>query len=287
MKRFVLIMLFAGIASYTFGQENPDVYFDKSYRKNKQRTINLPNTEVTQERWYFGIDGAFKIASSTLESNPYRLIAINSSNNDAIWSCQLGYSSNNKWAIELGYAPIPIGATFQIPGARSGVTLSPVITLQAIPIRFKKNILTLDKQTKTASIWVGGGFLISTNSRNEKIQSYYQQYISNVKRGTDGVIISADYLDLNVNSFITNKSLVQLEGSVELQGKIADGFYIDLFFRGIFGQNGGIRTDFDYVLNSQTQDHTSFYTNGFQYSFGLGFRFDYGKNVKYKSRLED
>jgi hypothetical protein len=284
MKRFLLLCFWANMFSAAFGQQNEDVYFDKNYHK-KTKLMNLPNMSVSQEHWYVGGEGIFKKNYTTLDNNLLGLIASENTSN-VTWGIQLGYNFDNKWGIETGYLANTQETYLYINASRIA-PLSSKFTLHSIPIRYKKNIFTIDKSTKTASLWLSGGVLISPNSTEQKINSLTLYGTKNVVRGADGKVVSYDSLTVPINSYLTNRGLIQLEIGVELQGKIAEGFNIITFLRGNLGSNSVIHTDASYIINTHTDAETSLTTNGFSYSFGMALRYDVGRNVRYKNRQEE
>ena len=279
MKSFIfLASIFLVISLHLFGQETDEYYKLPSQRKDVRNNA-YPNLNRKAVSLYFGLEGGFKQSNFSQNNSLNNLIGGQKSN-DMFWGLALGYNMNDKWALETGYYKNPSYFIQTISSGRGlPFTYRLGTNLQTFPLRFKYKVATLDAITKTASIYVGAGVLLSTNAKDKQIsvRNFTGVFGNNVQRDTT---------KLKSETFLQKKGFAQLEFSVELQGRISNSLGIAIFGRGNLGANGIVRSDLTYSINTNKIATAQQLLKGFSYNFGLVLRYDLARGYKYKSLQE-
>lgn len=270
--------MIVGACSELKAQEEEEYYKPPSKRLDV-RNNTYPNLNRKAMSLYLGLEGGFKLNFASLNNSIGNLVSSQNSN-DFSWGISIGYNSDNKWAIETGYLKNPVYFIQSVASGR-GVPFTYRIgkDLHTIPLRYKRKVLTLDAITKTAWLYVGGGILLNTNAKEQLI--YEQTFV-----GVSGNAANRDTVRLTSDSFLSNKFRVAFEGQVELQGRVANGFYISLFGRMNFAPSGGLRSDLVYTQNLNKIGEATQSLKGISYNFGLLLRLDLARGYKYQSQVE-
>lgn len=275
---FLLLITLMSFCFESFAQ-NEEEYYKPPSKRTDVRNNSYSNLDRKAQSLYLGIEGGFKLNYTSLSNNLGNLIQT-ANNNEAFWGVNIGYNFDNKWALETGYMKNPVYYVQSIASGR-GVPYSYRIgqNLSMIPLRFKYKVVTIDAITKSAALYVGAGVLIGTNVKDKNI--FNREF-----EGFSGSRANPDTLKLITDSFLTKKAKVLFELQTELQGRVANGFYISLFARMNFGANGAIRSDLAYYVNSNKIDGATQLLKGISYNFGLLLRYDLAKGYKYNSKVE-
>lgn len=275
---FLFLFLMVGIFAELKAQDDEE-YYKPPTKRLDVRNNAYPNLNRKEMSLYMGLEGGFKLNYSSLSNTIGNLVS-SQNNNDFAWGVSVGYNLDNKWAVETGYLKNPVYFIQSIASGR-GVPFTYRIgtTLHTIPLRFKYKVANLDGITKTAALYIGGGVLLNTNAKDKLI--YTRTFT-----GVSGNPSRRDTIRLTSDSFITKKMTAAFEVQTELQGRIANGFYISLFGRMNIGQSGGLRSDIVYSQNSNKIDAATQSLKGISYNFGLLLRIDLARGYKYLSKVE-
>lgn len=256
-------------------------YYQAPKKNGKTRMINLSNMDIIKNRIYIGVEGGFKRSTSAL-SNSIEGLLSKENYNDFYWSTQFGYNHNQKWALETGYYPNQNRLILLVNADRGAIHVISSGKLNTLPLRYKKNIFTIDKTTKTATIWLGGGLLFSPNYKNKEVDNF-------ILEGRDGRYDGNQYvydtLKLNGQTFVSPKSLVQFEGTLELQGRISDFLTISVNIKGIIAPKSAIYSDINYLVNSEIKAVSTHYSMPVNFMAGLVLRYEFARMIKYKPKL--
>jgi hypothetical protein len=274
-SKFQLIFCF--IVFSTNAQEQEE-YYRQPDRKQKTRVVNLPNLKGTPIRWYVGGQIGYFKNLNELDSDLDGFLK-SSNYGNIYWGLTTGYNFGDKWAVEVGY--LSQYQKLWLDG-QIGQTPLPYRVLEGkrydiFPIRFRRNIWAIDKDIRSANVFIGAGILLTTNSPNKQIGSYRVITQPRFNPTRDSV---------RINLFGSTRAIPKGEVSLEIQGRLHDAFTISAFANAIWGLNGGLRNEIQYFINSNTLNATQINRN-FSYNIGLTFRYEYYRGVKYKSRLED
>ncbi len=274
---FLWMLLLLGISYDSKAQDDDDYYKPPTKRVDVQNNA-YPNLNRKSMSLYVGLEGGFKLNYAALSGTLGNTISSQNSN-AFFWGINLGYNSDNRWAIETGYLKNPVAYVQTIERSRGPSAYRIEAALHTIPLRFKYKVWTLDAITKTASLYVGAGALIGTNANDKLI--FNRKFTGSIS--SSGVRNS---IELTTDSYLTKKGRVSFELQTELQGRIANGFYINLFGRMVAAPQGVVRSDIAFFQNSIKLDGATQFLKGISYNFGLSLRFDLAKGYKYKSKVE-
>ena len=267
---FLFLFLMVGIFTELKAQDDEE-YYKPPTKRLDVRNNNYPNLARKSMSLYLGIDGGFKLNYSVLNGALNNLISAKN-NNEFLWGASIGYNLDNKWAVETGYMKNPVYYFQSVNSSRIALYREGT-ALHTIPLRFKYKVLTLDAITKTTAIYVGAGVLLGTNAKEKQISK--RKFVSASRQDS-----------LVIRSFITPKARVLFELQTELQGKVANGFYISIFGRMNFAPKGIVYSDIEYFQSGRKIEADTQYLKGISYNFGLLLRFDLARGYKYQSQVE-
>ena len=274
---FLLMILLLGIFFDSKAQDD-DEYYKPPTKRVDVHNSTYPNLNRKSKSLYIGLEGGFKLSYAALGGTLGNTISSQNSNS-FFWGVNLGYNSDNRWAVETGYLKNPVAYVQTIETSRGPSAYRIEAALHTIPLRFKYKVWTLDAITKTASLYVGVGTLIGTNANDKLI--FNRRFT-----GFTGSPGKRDSIRLTTDSYLTKKGRVSFELQTELQGRITNGFYVSLFGRVVAAPQGVIRSDIAFFQNSVKLDSATQFLKGISYNFGLSLRFDLAKGYKYKSKVE-
>ncbi len=275
---FLILFLIVSIFTELKAQDDEEYYKPPTKRLDVQNNT-YPNLDRKAMSLYFAVEGGFKLNYATLNNSIGNLVS-SQNNNEFSWGVLLGYNSDNKWAMETGYFRNPVYFTQSVASGR-GVPFTYRIgrDFHTIPLRYKRKIWTFDAITKTAGLYVGGGILLNTNAKDQVI--YERNFV-----GVSGNTANRDTVRLTSDSFLSKKFRTVFEGQVELQGRVANGFYVCIFTRINIASNAGLRSELVYYENSNKIGEATQSLKGISYNFGLSLRFDLARGYKYQSQVE-
>lgn len=278
MKSILLFSFIClSISFQLYAQE--DEYYKPPSKREDVKNNSYPNLNRKSMSLYLGIDGGFKLNYTSLSNNLGNLIN-SQNNNEFFWGVNIGYNLDNRWAFETGYMKNPVFYIQQIASGR-GVPFTLMIgqNINTIPIRAKYKIFNIDGITKTAALYVGAGILIGANVKDKAI-------LKREFNGYNGNPANKNTFKLTTDSFLSKKGKAIFEAQTELQGEVANGFYISLFGRMNIGANGILQTDVAYFQNSNKIEGATQLLKGISYNFGLTLRIDLARGYKYQSKVE-
>lgn len=261
----------------TKAQEQEE-YYRQPDRKQKTRVVNLPNLKGTPIRWYAGGQVGYFKNFNKLDTDLDGLLK-SSNYGNTYWGIVTGYNYGDKWAVEVGY--LSQYQKLWLDG-QIGQNPLPYRVLEGkrydiFPIRFRKNIWAIDKDIRSANVFIGAGVLLTTNSPNKQIGSYRVITQPRFNPNRDSV---------RINLFGSTRGIPKGEISLEIQGRIHDAFTISAYTNAILGLSGSLRNEVRYFIDSNILNATQINRN-FSFNVGLTFRYDYYRGVKYRSKIDE
>ncbi len=277
MKPIFIFLLFSfSFCLESFAQDEDEYYTPPSQRKDVKNS-SYPNLNRKAVSLYASIEGGFKLNHASQTGTIENLVSFQNEVN-FIWGVNVGYNFDNRWAIETGYLKNP--AFFQqslaVGGRGVPIVYKTGTYIHTIPLRVKYRVLTIDAITKSAFLYLGAGVLLAANANNKQIskKGYINTYTSQRK---DSLILE---------TFLSKKSVAVFEIQTELNGRVANGFYISLFGKMNFGANNIVNTDIAFYQNGNKIQSGTQYLKGISYNFGLSLRFDLARGYQYKSKVD-
>ncbi|RFS17079.1 hypothetical protein [Emticicia sp. C21] len=279
MKSVILLLSFVCCSFLAFGQED-DEYYQKPSQRVDVKNSAYPNLDRKSVNMYIGVEGGMEANQSTLINNLDGLIGKQKSK-DLYWGIVLGYNMNDVWSIETGYYKNPSYVIQSLSSGRSFPYIYRLGTsLQTIPIRYKRKILTIDPITKNATLHVGVGVLLSPDAGNKKVGQRIFNGISFDPQNPKDTM----KLQITSEAFLNKSAVAQAEFQVELHGRVSNSLSIVVFARGNVAPKGLVRSDIKYTVNQALIDKAQQLTNGISFNFGLVFRYNIMRSYKYRDK---
>ncbi len=269
-------LLFIYTSAHT--QEGEE-YYRQPDHKQKTRVVNIPNLKGTPVRWYVGGTVGYFKNFNELNNDLDGLLA-SSDYGNTFWGMTAGYNYGDKWAFEIGYSSQyqKLWLDGQIGFNPQPFRIYEGKRFDIFPIRYRRNIWAIDKDIRSANVFIGAGLLLTTNSPDKRLASYRvatRQTNPNFPRDS-----------VRINLFSSKRGIPKGEISLEIQGRLTDFFTISAYVNGIIGLEGGLRNEIRYYTNSNILSATQV-NKPFSYNAGITFRYEYYRGVKYKSQLDD
>lgn len=273
-----LYILFFITNSLVAVSQQQDEYYRLPDNKQKTRVVHLPNLKGTPVRWYFGLSGAYMRNFNTIDNTIGGLLTSRNYGNVS-WGANAGYNFGDKWAFELGYIRQDIQLWLE-GRLVEGIPFRVIRGLKndVFPIRYRRNIWTIDKDIRSASVFLSGGLLLNASSRNKSLNPY---------RVANRVFSNSMPRDTLIGQVSTSfRGFAAAELMLELQGRVSDFLTISVYGSTHIGLNKGLRSEIRFTRDGQLLGNALHYTNGFSYGVGLIARYEYARGVKYKSKID-
>ncbi|MFN3851611.1 MAG: hypothetical protein ACK4NY_19390 [Spirosomataceae bacterium] len=275
--KYLYILFFLEFSFEVLAQE-PEEYYRPPDSKQKTRVVNLPNLKGTPVRWYVGMSAAYMRNFNALDNTIDGLLVSRNYGNVA-WGANAGYNLGDKWAVEVGYIRQDVQLWlegFLVEGIPFRVIRGKKYDI--FPIRYRRNIWTIDKDIRSASVYLSGGVLLNASSPNKPLNTY---------RVSNRVFNPSMPRDTLIGQVATSRrGTTAFELSLEIQGRVSDFLTLSAYASTHFGLSRGINSEILLTRDGRSLGSALHYTSGFSYAFGLIARYEYARGVKYRSKVE-
>ena len=224
------------------------------------------------QTWYAALDGGFRNDGSTI-TNSFNGLISSASLTKFNWSVLLGYTYRNAWAIESGYAHVPIHLNITVPnGGVSPLVFNYQNSGHGIPVRIKRRIGSGKKAANGTGFWLSGGVWLIPNGTNQPNNFQLIGYSTRSRRTTDT-------LRLNSSTVILNSISGLAEAGVDYTTRLSTSLELGFYARKYWGLGNALRSDLTYTVNNASQQESSIIANGTGWGFGVALRYIYGRQL--------
>lgn len=262
MIRIVLLFLFL-LPTIILAQEGDDAYY-------RNRKIN--NWGTNQNYWYAGLEGGLTVSTTTLENNLSGFLAPRKGFEDAFWNAVLGYSQNDKWQIEAGYAELPLNAGLLLYTDRVTVPFRWRNVQKAIPVRFKWRLFKIGAVKKVSGLYLTAGLMGMISSPQSRLGGFG---VSSLNRINNTRPFQFDTIAVLNETYTTGKPKIGAELGVEFIGRVSKSVQVVITLRTVYA-NRSISSNSQLYINKNLESQSSLNINPLSYQLGFSLRYLYG-----------
>lgn len=266
MKRYLLYVLLGLAVLPACGQGVTEYYRLPDRGPQYDRLLTRYGGPSIQNRWYVALDGFIRTDRAQLDNSLNGLIESDWVTK-AGWSAVVGWSYRERWAIEAGYARMPVHTQVSVVNASSPLIFCYTNNHNAFVLRGKRLILSTSKPWLRSGFWLSGGLWGVPNYGEQEgnfvISGYRYQ---NVRETREPVMLTGHTY---TSGQLSTLAEVGAEYNVRLSPVMDLGFSVRKFF----GLSNSIITDVAYVVNQTTVQQAQLKGSGTGMSYGMTLRY--------------
>lgn len=279
MKRYLLFVLLGLAVLPVCGQGVTDYYRAPDQGQQHSRLLARYGGPSIQNRWYVALEGFVRTDRAQLDNSFNGLIE-----SDRVTrlggSAVIGWMYREKWAIEAGYAQMPIHTQVSVVEAISPLTFRYTNARSAFVLRGKRLVLSTSKPWLRSGFWLSGGLwgIPNNGQREGSFVISGNRYLSMRETSVPVQLVG----HTSVNGQPTTLAEVGAEYNVRLSSAVDLGFSVRKFF----GLGNSITTDVSYVVKQGPVQQARLQGDGTGMSYGTTLRYTFSTRRKMTSVLD-
>lgn len=266
MKRYLLYVLLGLAVLPACGQGVTDYYRLPDRGAQYDRLVTRYGGPSIRNRWYVALDGFIRTDRAQLD-NSFNGLIESDRVTKAGWSAVVGWSYRERWAVEAGYARMPVHTQVLVVNASSPLIFRYTNNQNAFVLRGKRLVLSTSKPWLRSGFWLSGGLWGVPNKGQQEgnfvIAGYRYQ---NIRETRDPVQLKGRTY---TNAQLSTLAEVGAEYTVRLSPVLDLGFSVRKFF----GLSNSITTDVAYVVNQTPIQQAQLQGSGTGMSYGTTLRY--------------
>ncbi|MBD2752452.1 hypothetical protein [Spirosoma validum] len=279
MKRYLLIILLGLAVFPVCGQGVTDYYRAPDQGQQYSRLLTRYGGSTIQNRWYVALEGFVRTDRAQLDNSFNGLIE-----SDRVTrlggSAVIGWVYRERWAVEAGYAQMPIHTQVSVVEASSPLTFRYTNAHSAFVLRGKRLVLSTSKPWLRSGFWLSGGLWgIPNNGQREGSFSISGTRYLNMRETRVPVQLVGH---TSVNGQPTTLAEVGAEYAIRLSSAVDLGFSVRKFF----GLGNSITTDVSYAEKQGPVQQAQLQGDGTGMSYGTTLRYTFSTRRKMTSVLD-
>jgi hypothetical protein len=266
MKNYVLFFLLLIVTLPAMSQDMTDYYRMPERNNTSGRLLARYGGPTIRDRWYVAFDGFVRTDRAQLENSLGGLVE-SGLVTKAGWGAMIGWSYRERWAIEGGYARMPIHTQVTVGNSYRPTTFRYTNVGNAFMVRGKRLIASTSGRWLRSGFWLSAGMhLVPTNGQQEA-------RLALVRYGNWGKMEVPDTLRSLTNESPQLTALAELgaEYNIRLSNAVDLGFSV----RRLWGLGNAMTTDVRYVSSKGTMQQTALHGSGTGMSYGVSLRYTY------------
>lgn len=268
MKHYVLYLLIGLVAVPACGQGVTDYYQLPQKSQQYKRLLYRYGGPQVRDRWYVSLDGFIKTDRAQLNTSHEGVIESNLVGK-ASWGVMLGWSHREKWAVEGGYAQMPIHTQVSVSNTTPPLSFRSTDNRSAFMLRAKRLILSTSKPWLRSGFWVSGGMWVlpANGQQTERfsVNSYRYQ----------GQWEAHEPFQLTTQTVTHAQTAALAELGVEYNVRLTNAFDLGISARKFWGLTNTVTTDVAYIANRTLPQLAQLQGAGSGMSYGLTLRYSF------------
>ena len=203
------------------------------------------------------------------------------------WAALIGWSHRERWAVEAGYARMPVHTQVSVVNTSSPISFRYTNAHNAFVLRGKRLVLSTSKPWLRSGLWLSGGMWVVPNAGQQEGNFAISGYRYENVRETRAPV------RLMGHTYTNAQPSALAEVGAEYTVRLSADFDLGLSVRRYFGLSNSITTDVTYVNQTGVQQ-TQLQGAGTGMSYGTTLRYTWHTrrkatnvlNVQGKSRLD-
>ncbi|UFH56898.1 hypothetical protein [Spirosoma sp. KNUC1025] len=279
MKHYLSIILLGLAVLPSFSQGLTDYYRAPDQVHQYNRLLSRYGGPAIQNRWYVGLEGFVRTDRAQLDNSFNGLIESNRVTTVGA-SVVVGWMYRERWAVEAGYARMPIHTQVSVVNASTPLSFRYTNDHSAFVLRGKALILSTSKPWLRSGFWLSGGlWTIPNNGKREGSFSIAGYRYLDMRETRIPVQLAGH---TSVNGQLSTLAEVGAEYNVRLSSKMELGFSVRKFF----GLSNSITTDVSYVANQSPPQQAQLQGAGTGMSYGTSLRYTFSIRRKAANVLD-
>ncbi|AQG80457.1 hypothetical protein [Spirosoma montaniterrae] len=276
MKRYLLYSCLALAALPAVGQDMADYYRlpDRS-RQLDRLTMRYGGPQI-RDRWYVSFDAFVRTDRAKLDNSLNGLIE-----SDRVtkldWSAVVGWSARERWAIEAGYARMPIHTQVSVSNGRSPLVYRYTNSHNAFMLRGKRLLASTSGPWLRSGFWLSGGMWLVPNNGQREGQFSLIGYRRNE---------TVDTLRLNSQTNVNGRATAMAELGAEYNVRLSNNVDLGFTVRKFWGLGTSLTTDVAYTINNTLAQQAQLRGTGSGMSYGVSLRYTLSLRRKQPDVLE-
>lgn len=281
MNRYVSLLLFLAfiLPAIASAQSLYDYYLPGKERRNLEK-MSFRNGYTVTERWYLSGEGFLRTDNSRLDNSFGGLIGTRPVTR-AGWSAIIGFTNQDRWGMEWGYARSPINSSLTL-NSQPAYTIRLENEKNGLLVRSRYMILSTSRKDRRSGFWLTAGAWLIPNSGSIKNRFTLDGL------GYRGFRQAPDTLLLISRTATNREPSGLLELGLEYNVRLSGRWDMGMVVRRNWGVGNSLATDLTYRINNQPYQTASLRANGNGTTVGLAIRYTYSAryNIKTKSLYE-
>lgn len=266
MKRYLLFVLLSSAVSSTYGQGLTDYYRLPDRGRQYERLVLRYGGPTVQDRWYVALDGFITTNRAQID-NSFNGLIRSDRVTKAGWGAVVGWSYRERWAVEAGYARMPIQTQVSISNGSYPLRYRYQSIGDAFVLRGKRLIASTSGPWLRSGFWLSGGMWVVPNSGQQegRFNLYGYRY-----RGRGE---TPDTLRLTSNTNAASRPTAIAELGAEYNVRLSNSIDIGFSVRKRWGLSNALTTDVLYTVNQYPGQQTQLISRGSGMTYGLTLRY--------------
>ncbi|WP_128544341.1 hypothetical protein [Larkinella soli] len=227
-----------------------------------------------RERWYLAAEGGFRSDRGSLSRTFGNLLGTRATTRTG-WSALVGWAGSERWAVEAGYAWMPLHNTLLIGGSSNPLTLRFENNKHTLILRGKRLMRFGSRAARRAGFWLSAGIGLVPNDGRQvsrfRVEGYQYSYGGFRPTGPPRV----DTVRMTGLTTVSPRLSGLAELSAEYSFKMGGRAEMSLFTRKYWGLGNSLTTDLSYRINSGEPRSALLSADGSGWSIGVSIRYSY------------
>ncbi len=279
IKHYLFCVLFGITLLPACGQGVADYYRAPDRSSQYSRLLTRYGGPHILDRWYVTLDGFVRTdraridnsLNGLLESDPVAKVGV---------GAVIGWTHRERWAIETGYARMPIHTQVSVRNGTSPLVYRYTNGRNAFVLRGKRLLLSTSGPWLRSGFWVSGGLWLVPNGGQSEGQFSLKGYRY---RGRGE---SPDTLNLLSQTRTGNRMTTMAELGAEYNVRLSNSVDLGFSVRKFWGLGSSIVTNVNYSVNRALVQQAQLQGTGTGMSYGVALRYTYATRRSFPNALE-
>lgn len=271
MKRYFLFLgMTLGVLGAN-GQGTVDYYRlpDHSRVQSYERLLTRYGGASIQDRWYASLEGFVRTDRAKLDNSLNGLVSSDRVTKFGTGAV-IGWAYRERWAVEAGYARMPIHTQVSVNSMYSGPSYQYTNDRQGLVLRGKRQVLSTSGPWRRSGFWLSTGLWLVPNSGRQEGQFALSGHVYK-GRGE-----SPDLFNLSGQTRINSRPTGLLEVGAEYSVRLTDNLDLGLTARKYWGLGNSLTTNMIYSsVKHGTTQYAQLNGMGTGMAYGLTLRYTY------------
>ncbi len=266
MRHFLLYLLLVFMALPALGQGQSDYYRLPGRGQHYEQVQFRYGGPTIRDRWYVALDGFVNTGRAHIDNSINGLI--NSDRSTRLGAgLSLGWSYRERWAIEAGYARLPIQTKVSVQSGGYPLVYRYQGIGDGFVLRGKRRIFSTSGPWLRSGFWLSAGAWVIPNSGQQegRFSLYGYRY-----RGEGQ---TSDTLRLVSNTVAASRATAIAELGAEYNVRLSNSFDLGFQVRKRIGLSDVLTTDVRYTVNQYPAQQAQLTSNGSGMTYGVTLRY--------------